>query len=85
MPLYDFQCTECETVFEVSCKIADKANPRPCPNCGSFKTESRIFSAPRSGDSIALGLNQHQRGFKEVLNKIHSRTSGSVMNKTTEL
>lgn len=85
MPLYDFQCTDCEHIFEVSCKIADKGNPKQCPNCNSFKTESKIFSAPRQGDSIALGLNQHQRGFKEVLNKIHKRTSGSAMNRTTEL
>lgn len=85
MPLYDFQCVECETVFEVSCKIAEKSNPHECPNCHSSKTESRIFTAPKHGDSIRLGLNQHQRGFKEVLNNIHKRTSGSALNQTTEL
>lgn len=85
MPLYDFQCTECETFFEVSCKIAEKENPHACPSCQSTKTEPRFISAPRLGDSIALGLNQHQRGFKEVLNKIHKRAAGSVLNKTTEL
>lgn len=85
MPLYDFQCTECEHVFEVNCKISEKGNVHECPNCKSSKTESRIFSAPRRGDSIALGLNTHQRGFKEVLNKIHKRTAGSAMNRTTEL
>lgn len=85
MPLYDYQCAECETFFEVSCKISEKENPHLCPNCKSAKTESRIVSAPRLGDSIALGLNQHQRGFKEVLNKIHTRAAGSVLNKTTEL
>lgn len=85
MPLYDFQCTECEHIFEVNCKIADKSNSRSCPKCDSSKIESRFFSAPRQGDSIALGLNQHQRGFKEVLNNIHKRTAGSAMNRTTEL
>lgn len=85
MPLYDFQCTQCQTVFEVKCKIAEKSDPHSCPQCNSTQTEYRIFSAPHQGDSIALGLNQHQRGFKEVLNKIHQRTSGSAMNRTTEL
>ncbi len=85
MPLYDFQCVDCDHSFEVSCKIAEKSNPHPCPNCQSTNTESRFLSAPRLGDSIALGLNQHQRGFKEVLNKIHKRSAGSYMNRTTEL
>lgn len=29
--------------------------------------------------------NQHRQGFREVLNKIHNRTAGSVLNKTTEI
>lgn len=85
MPLYDFQCTECQTFFEVQCKISEKENAHACTSCQSTHTESRIISAPKIGDSIAMGLNQHQRGFKEVLNKIHNKTSGSVMNRTTEL
>jgi putative FmdB family regulatory protein len=85
MPLYDFQCTQCQTYFEVNCKIAEKENPYACPECSSTQTESRILSAPRLGDSISLGLNQHQRGFKEVLNKIHKKSAGSMLNKTTEL
>lgn len=32
-----------------------------------------------------IGNNEHKRNFKEVLNKIHSRTAGSVLNKTTEM
>jgi putative FmdB family regulatory protein len=85
MPLYDFQCTQCDTYFEVQCKISEKENKHPCPDCKSTETESRILSAPRLGDSIALGLNQHQRGFKEVLNKIHKKAAGSVLDKTTNL
>lgn len=85
MPLYDYQCMKCETVFEVTCKIAERSDPHKCPNCNSVETEQRAFVAPRQGDSIALGLNQHQRGFKEVLNKVHKRTAGSAMNRTTNL
>lgn len=84
MPLYDFKCSDCEKEFEVNCKIAEKDNPKECPACGSVKT-SQMVSAPRLGDSIALGLNQHQRAFKEVLNKIHKKAPGSMLNKTTEM
>lgn len=32
-----------------------------------------------------IGGNQHKRGFREVLNKIHNKTAGSILNKTTEI
>jgi hypothetical protein len=85
MPRYDFQCANCEYIFEVTCKISEKQNPHACPECLSTHTESKIFSAPHLGDSVSLGYNPHQRGFKEVLNKIHKKSAGSILNKTTEL
>jgi putative FmdB family regulatory protein len=85
MPLYDFKCNDCETIFEVQCKISEKDSPHACPSCSSVKTNSVFLSAPRLGDSIALGINEKQRGFKEVLNKIHKKTAGSILNRTTEL
>ena len=85
MPLYDYQCNECNTVFPVSCKISERNDPRKCTSCSSDDTQLTILSAPKIGDSIALGLNQHQRAFKEVLNKIDKRAAGSDLHKTTEL
>lgn len=85
MPLYDFQCNDCSEIFEVSCKISERSDPHQCPSCSSTNTSTKILSAPKLGDSIALGLNQHQRAFKEVLNKIHKKTPGSALNKTTEI
>lgn len=85
MPLYDFQCDDCSEIFEVSCKISERSGPHSCPKCSSTNVSSKILSAPKIGDSITLGLNQHQRAFKEVLNKVHAKTPGSVLNKTTEM
>lgn len=32
MPRYDFECSECDRVFEV---VAPDASERPCPMCGA--------------------------------------------------
>ena len=46
MPSYDFQCQECETVFErrLSMSEYDRGEGRECPECGSARVERR-FSA----------------------------------------
>ena len=85
MPLYDFECKKCEAIFEVTCKIAEKDDKHACPECKSTKTESIILSAPMLADSFSLGINAKQKGFREVLNKIHKRTPGSTLDKTTNL
>lgn len=84
MPLYDFQCQECKAYFEVQCKIAERTQKKECPACGSLNTGQAFISAPQV-NADPIGRNQHGRAFKEVLNKIHSKTAGSVMNKTTDM
>lgn len=32
-----------------------------------------------------IGNNEHRKNFREVLNKIHQKSPGSTLNKTTEL
>ena len=85
MPRYDFLCTDCQNVFEITCKISERSNPHPCPQCSSPKTEQRMFTAAQLGESHRLGFNDKGRGFKEVLRKIHTKTPGSVINKTTDI
>lgn len=80
MPLYDFRNKLTGEIFEKSMKISEreqflKDNP---------DLEQVILSAPQV-NADPLSNNQHRKGFKEVLNKIHSRTSGSQLNNTTEL
>lgn len=85
MPLYDFECTKCKTTFEVACKICEKDEPHPCPDCKSKKTQSVILTAPMIGDAFRMGINPKQKEFKEVLQKIHKRTPGSQLDKMTSI
>lgn len=43
MPLYEYQCAECETVFETIRPIVKADAPIECSNCGSLQT-SRMLS-----------------------------------------
>jgi putative FmdB family regulatory protein len=43
MPLYEYQCAECETVFETIRPIVKADAPIACSNCGSRQT-SRMLS-----------------------------------------
>jgi putative FmdB family regulatory protein len=38
MPLYDYTCTSCDHIWEVSKKMTDP-NPAECPNCKSNNVE----------------------------------------------
>jgi len=84
MPLYDYQCQECEHNFEISCKISDRGDKKECPQCGSLNTTQVIISAPQV-NADPIGNNQHRKAFREVLNKIHTKSPGSTLNKNTEL
>ena len=53
MPMYDFQCTKCEHVFEEITKIDDP--PPACPECGS--PSERKMSTP----FVSQGLKQMSR------------------------
>ena len=45
--------------------------------------ESVISSAPPLMDPVAIGVRRTDQGFKEVLQRIHEKTPGSQLNKTT--
>jgi putative FmdB family regulatory protein len=45
MPTYEYQCRECDEIFEQQSRIADHEHLHPkCPVCGSKKVE-QVFSA----------------------------------------
>jgi hypothetical protein len=46
--------------------------------------ETIITQAPAMGDSVRLGVHKSDNGFKEVLQRIHEKTPGSQLNKTTK-
>lgn len=80
MPTYSFRDINTGEVFDKMLRMSERQkflddNPN---------LEQVLLYAPQI-NADPIGSNQHRTAFKEVLNKIHSRTAGSVMNKTTEL
>lgn len=85
MPTYDFECKNCEERFEHICRISQLNDQIICPNCGSIRVVQKILSAPNRAESHRIGKNMRQKEFQEVLGKIHKRTSGSMLDQTTEI
>ena len=80
MPLYEFRNKETGEVFEKMMSISSKEEYlKENPN-----VESYISSAPPTIDSVRLGVRKTDQGFKEVLQRIHEKTPGSQLNKTTK-
>lgn len=80
-PTYDFRNKDTGEVFERMMKIAEKEqflidNPN---------IEQTITAAPAMGDPVRLGIRRTDNGFKEVLQKIHSKTPGSTLNKSANI
>ena len=80
MPTYSFRNKLTEEIFDKTMRISERDqyladNP---------EIEQVHLTAPLVNANTLSG-NQHRKAFKEVLNKIHSKTAGSALNKTTEL
>jgi putative FmdB family regulatory protein len=59
MPLYDYQCKQCQTIFEVRAAFKEKeAGLEPeCPECHSKKTNQLLASGlflRKSNDGVDL-------------------------------
>ena len=80
MPLYEFRNSETGEVFEKMMSISSKEDYlKENPNI-----ESYISGAPPMIDSVRLGVKKTDQGFKEVLQRIHEKTAGSILNQTTK-
>lgn len=75
MPMYDYQCSQCEHQFEKNVKIAQYQDPQPCPQCSGESTRI-IKGCPSLGDPVRLGLVKPSDGFRDVLRNIADKTPG---------
>lgn len=80
MPLYEFRDKNTGEVVTEFMKIAEKPqflldNPHL----------EAIMSTPAICDSVRIGVKKVDTGFKEVLQRIHSRTPGSQLNKVADI
>lgn len=75
MPTYTFRNKETGETFDQVMKISERdqfleTNPH---------LESIITGAPMMMDPVRAGVRKVDNGFKEVLQKIHTRTPGSKL------
>lgn len=59
MPIYEFRCQECKTLFEAIVTSCDAVKDVTCKKCGSARVEKTIsassFRIASSGSSIPAG------------------------------
>jgi len=58
MPLYEFDCPRCGTVFEKLVWRSDAVSEVECPNCGNPRVEEKVSafaSVTRDGTSPGAG------------------------------
>lgn len=80
MPFYDF--IDGDTIFEKRMSIKEKEqflidNPNIKSYFGNGYSNIPLI------DPVVLGIRRPDTGFREVLQKIHSKTPGSQLDKTT--
>jgi hypothetical protein len=78
MPLYEFRNKETGEVFEKFMSLSSREDYlKENPNVET------VVGAPVMIDSVRLGIRRPDQGFKEVLQRIHEKTAGSQLNKTS--
>lgn len=74
MPIYNYECSECQNVFEAFRKISERnqASELTCPACNKQGVSNYIMSAPMIVSDIgSIGpLGKTDSGWKEVLSKV---------------
>lgn len=80
--IYDRKCLDCDTIFEVSCKMAEKETKEfQCPNCTS-KSGAFIPVSPTFLDARGI-TDRHpaeKTGFDRVLKDIDARMGTKSFN-----
>ena len=60
MPIYEYQCSDCQQTFEVRRCFSDADKPVPCSICESNQTQKLLskFYAQSSGQSVTQPSGQ---------------------------
>ncbi|HVN91532.1 MAG TPA: zinc ribbon domain-containing protein [Candidatus Binataceae bacterium] len=64
MPIYEFHCSDCETLFETLVRAGHDEDAE-CPSCHSgdhLSRELSVFASARSGESKSVGSAPPMRG-----------------------
>lgn len=60
MPVYDYRCNDCGTLYDVYHKLKEVTEDVLCPHCGSAKHKKLI-----SASSVAVGGKSGSSSFSE--------------------
>ncbi len=74
--LYDYVCSECQHIWEVSSPMAESSIKRECPLCGHGGCERYYGTAPAFGNSDGLAPKRVSEGFKDVMRNIRDKAIG---------
>lgn len=69
MPLYEFRCENCDTVFEQLCRVGTDGKGLKCPECGAGKLRRLM--------SVCSARSKGEDGGSGVGSSCSSCTSGS--------
>lgn len=86
MPTYSYKCSKCSTEFDKVLKIAERDTPcESSCSCGG-KIEKMVGAAATVYTLSPTSVSNQGRvpdSFKDVLQRVHERTPGSILNKTS--
>lgn len=87
MPTYSYSCSNCNHTWDGLYKIADRKSPEiePCPNCKAENSVSQQVSPVSFGDPVRMGFAGKDRGFRDVIEKVHMKTPGSQLDKLSTI
>lgn len=81
MPIYEFKCKTCNTVFEEILPYARMEEPLslPCPSCSDTSSIEQCFTAAAIMDPFALGRVKPSSTLREKLRNIKKTHPGSTV------
>ena len=93
MPIFDYVCSSCNSVWDEFKKIDNRKEPEalPCPKCGKIGSVAQsIVHSPVAMSytleaSRAIKKLNNASALKERIQQIHDRTPGSQLNKTSTI
>ena len=79
MPLYEYQCSNCEYSFERQLKIAQYKEPteNACPMCGEVTVTQYHTKGIRMADPVRLGLIKPPSDWQSFINRMAKSNPGS--------
>ena len=81
MPIYEFRNKETNEVIEKFMSMSSREEYlKENPNMEVVISGGSAFIDP-----VRMGVRKPDQGFKEVLQRIHEKTAGSQLNKTTNI